>query len=161
MFLVPSPLGSSKHAHTLPPPYQPFLCIYSLWRVLIQLLTPELNEQQAWGGGPFQPAMTVNQPGPQGTGLPLPHAGFLASNSDDIFYPNLNTVPSTFLYSLLNVPFHRNYPAYMPSFPHIPVHREHLSQPPNRNLPNPTASSYNNPNFVVPPSSPPFIPHTV
>ena len=57
----------------------------------------------------------------------------------------------------------------MPSFPHIPVHREHLSQPPI--LPNRATSSYNNPNFVIPPSSPhmndyhrispspPFVPH--
>ena len=135
----------------------------------------DFNDQQAWGGGPFQsfqPSVDRSSPlhqGRQGTGLPPSHAGLLASNSDNIFHPTLNTVPVPSSYNLPDVPFHRNYPAYMPSFPHIPMRREHLSQPANYILP---TSSYNNPNFVAPPStplrndynhvpsSPPFIPHT-
>ena len=123
------------------------------------------DDQQIWGGQAFAQtgaadhSHQVHHPPVQ---VPS-HAGILASSSDDLFHPNLNTVPFPSSYNLPEVPYHRNYPAYMPLFPYIPVNREHLSQfplPQNPHpLPNPAYTSYNNPNFIIP-SPPPFVPAT-
>jgi hypothetical protein len=124
------------------------------------------NEQQNWGGTTFRQTPDTNQTVTTGqTGLvsggPQSHAGILASTSDDLFHPiHNNSIPS-FPYTLPDVPFHQNRPlntAYIPSFPHIPVNRDHLSHPPlpPHNFPVHSSSSYNNPNFTIP--QPHFIP---
>ena len=121
----------------------------------------DFNEQQAWGGPTYHHSKVSNGETGQTTligrqGSPTrtvpPHAGILASASDDLFHPNNSFQNNPSLqYVLPNIPIPHNHPTY-PYYPHIPVNREHLSQPPSRNiLQNPSSTSYNNPNFTIPP----------
>jgi hypothetical protein len=108
-----------------------------------------LNEQQAWGGTTFHHAYDTDQTVTTGqTGLanggPQSHAGILASTSDDLFHPIHNNPIPPFPYTLPDVPYHQYHPlntAYIPSFPHIPMNRDHLSRPPPPPLNFPTYPS--------------------
>ena len=121
---------------------------------------PNLNDQHTWGGQPFRHAPTKSpsvaneqdQPtliarGHQTTQThPLSQAGFIASSSDNLFHP-VNDVPSSYVYSL-------------PPIPSAPCrHAYNSSNTFHRPLPYRSPySSYNNPNFAVPPSLPHDIP---
>ena len=128
-----------------------FLRIYFLLKMQN---SADFNEQQAWGGSTYQshtgpPSHTtlVNRQGtPLGT-VPS-HAGILASASDNFFHPTSFPVPSSLPYRLPDVPIPHHYPNY-PYYSHIPMNRDYLSQP--NNIPNSSSTSYNNPNFVIPP----------
>ena len=76
---------------------------------------------------------------------PLPQAGFIASNSNDLFHP-IPGNPITHTFTLPDVPFNPN-PRY-----HT-YNRQPNTLQPSRPLPS-ISSSYNNPSFTVPP------PHT-
>jgi hypothetical protein len=119
--------------------------------------TPEgINEQHVWGGTVFQyPESTSNlhfnqtlaafsdPQDPEPALSPSSQAHLLASSSDDVFHPDSGG-PTFVPYRLPPVP---NNHAYN----HIPLNREHLSQPPPRFFPYPSSySSYNNPAFTYP-----------
>ena len=108
------------------------------------------NDQHTWGGQHYQPEdsqtvtvtngyerATVAGRGQQDTGFrPLSQAGFVASNSDDLFHPT-SGVPSSYVFNLPDVPHNPN--------PHYAYNR-------TRDLPHPSSfSSYNNPSFTIPP----------
>jgi hypothetical protein len=120
-----------------------------------------INEQHVWGGTVYHypdssSNLNIEQPalvGPQDPAPAFPPSSqvpFIASSSDDLFHPDSGG-PSFVPYRLPPVP---NIHAYNPNYPHfsqIPNNRNHLSQPP-RFLPySPSVSSYNNPNFIIPP----------
>lgn len=119
-----------------------------------------LNEQQAWGGQGFQHnTLDVAQRGQVDSGnVPSSQAGFVASNSDDLFHP-VSGGPSPYIFNLPDVP---------PN-PH-PYYNTYNCQSP-RGLQYPSSSSsYNNPTFTIPPlnfwnnqvhSPPQFLPSPV
>ena len=111
------------------------------------------NNQHTWGGQHYQPEdsqtvmvtndyerATVTCCGQQDTGFrSLSQAGFVASNSDDLFYPT-SGVPSLYIFNLPDVPHNPN--------PHYAYNQ-------TRDLPHPSSfSSYNNPSFTIPPPPP-------
>ncbi|KAF8813972.1 hypothetical protein BYT27DRAFT_7250838, partial [Phlegmacium glaucopus] len=127
-----------------------------------------LNEQHVWGGHPFpdsisdgneqitfigQQALTARMQSPQ--------ARIIASDSDTLFYPTTSGHPSL-PFILPDVPYYsvsnknHAYNQVSPRFSHIPINREHLSEPPIAYFSNTVPfsssySSYNNPGFTVPP----------
>ena len=124
--------------------------------------TGDFNEQHAWGGSSYHQQNTgitgqTTFVGRQGSpaGSAPPHAGILASASDDIFHPNNSFHnPPSLPYKLPDIPFPHHHPTY-PYYPHIPINREFLSQPPVNHAPLQNHStSYNNPTFVIPPPLP-------
>jgi hypothetical protein len=111
-----------------------------------------MNEQHIWGGYDFLLPRPNSNPGPNrgAPGGPLSsQQGIIASDSDSLFHP-VNSNPSPQPYSLPNIPIHQQNNAYIQSFSHIPINRDHLSRPPPLFHSNPV-SSYNNPNFIPPP----------
>jgi hypothetical protein len=74
------------------------------------------------------------------------HAGILASHSDDLFHPIHNFTAPSLPYRLPDIPSYPHY-AYIPPFSHVPLNRDHLSCLP----PISSSSSYDNPNFTIPP----------
>jgi hypothetical protein len=115
------------------------------------------NDHHVWKGPPYAQEL-LN--GPMITASS--QVGIHASNSDDLFFPSNNVVPSL-TYTLPDILSNTTYScsySHHPSNHYIPVNRAHLSQPifppaqPN------TFTSYNNPEFVPPPSTSRSLPHT-
>jgi hypothetical protein len=114
---------------------------------------PNLNDQHNWGGQRFHAISTVSptipneqdQPtlvarGRQDTqAQPLSQAGFIASSSDNLFHP-VPAVPSSYVFTLPNIPSDPRIHAYNPTntFQHCPPYHSPFS-------------SYNNPSFAIPP----------
>ena len=129
-----------------------------------------LNEQHVWGGTVFtypdsSSNLNIEQPALLGYQTQAPvlspssQARFIASSSDDLFHPvSANGGHSFSSYHLPPVPYHHAYNlpypplTQHPPVSHIPINRNHLSQPPTRPLPYPLPnSSYNNPTFTISP----------
>ena len=111
---------------------------------------PNLNEQPAWGRQPFQQpsqqsahsdSSAADQPTivgriPQDAQAnPMSQTGVIASSSDNLFHPVPN-VPSSYVFSLPNVPLVPRRHAYTSDTFHRPYHSPF--------------SSYNNPMFTIP-----------
>lgn len=131
-----------------------------------------LNEQHIWGGQLPQsrPFSVSEDEGEQMTIVthqlhaghqdsqfcPSSPAGFVASNSDDLFNPTMGG-PTLYAFNLPDVPFNPN--------PHYHAYNRRANTVP-RPLPfSMSSSSYNNPSFAVPPplshvsndAAPPFL----
>ena len=99
-----------------------------------------LNDQHAWGGDRFSPSGT-NQQDVRPPSLPQDRV--IASSSDNLFHP-VSREPSSYVFALPTVPAPLN-PCFCSS------HHSPFSRP----LPYPSSfTSYNNPNFAIPPPVP-------
>jgi hypothetical protein len=121
------------------------------------------NNQHVWGGPIYnqqEPSETTGQSNLEHRTTAVAtssQVGIHASNSDDLFFPSNNVVPS-YPYTLPDIPSDT---AYSRTFSHHAPNRAHLSQPPFPPPPQHNVfSSYNNPDFMPPPPNFRHPPHT-
>lgn len=117
-----------------------------------------INNQQVWGGQSYPLGSSADTVGPQAQHTLLPRerqeprfrpssqAGFIASDSDDLFHPAPGG-PSSRVFHLPDVP--------LPPHPRFRAYSQSSNTLHSRPLPHPSAfTSYNNPSFAIPPPLP-------